>query len=169
MVPLFVNSDVREMAVAVLVVLVGATSNALANDGHPVSGERMRLNTIVVAQNDSSAVKSVSSGKTSDELLNDDDDDDDLLEDNAKDNDPLKDKENTEAPSTGQASAEVGKDARAEHEALFAESRFPAAGTCGRVNKHCLYATGHLPSKGVPRMVGLPARIFATQPGLFVA
>jgi len=130
MVPLFVNSDVREMAVAVLVVLVGATSNALANDGHPVSGERMRLNTIVVAQNDSSAVKSVSSGKTSDELLNDDDDDD-LLEDNAKDNDPLKDKENTEAPSTGQASAEVGKDARAEHEALFAESRFPAAGTCG--------------------------------------
>ena len=129
MVPLFVNSDVREMAVAVLVVLVGATSNALANDGHPVSGERMRLNTIVVAQNDSSAVKSVSSGKTSDELLNDDDDD--LLEDNAKDNDPLKDKENTEAPTTGQASAEVGKDARAEHEALFAESRFPAAGTCG--------------------------------------
>ena len=131
MAPLFVNSVVREMAVAVLVVLVGATSNALANDGHPVSGERMRLNTIVVAQNDSSAVKSVSSGKTSDELLNDDDDDDDLLEDNAKDNDPLKDKENTEAPSTGQASAEVGKDARAEHEALFAESRFPAAGTCG--------------------------------------
>ena len=75
MAPLFVNSVVREMAVTVLVVLVGATSNALANDGHPVSGERMRLNTIVVAQNDSSAVKSVSSGKTSDELLNDDDDD----------------------------------------------------------------------------------------------
>jgi nitrate/TMAO reductase-like tetraheme cytochrome c subunit len=127
MASLFVNSIAREIAAVLMVVLVGATSNALANDGYPVSGERMGLNTIVVAQNDSLAVKLVSSGKTSDALLKDDDDDDDLLEDN----DFLKDKENTEAPSKVQASAEVGKDAKAEHESLFAESRFPAAATCG--------------------------------------
>ena len=62
MASLFVNSIAREIAAVLMVVLVGATSNALANDGYPVSGERMGLNTIVVAQNDSLAVKLVSSG-----------------------------------------------------------------------------------------------------------
>ena len=129
----FVNGllAVRHIAATLLVGLLGVTSNALANDGHLAPSAPMRPDTIVVAQSGGSAAKPVSSGKASDDLLeddDDDDDDDDLLKD---DDDPLKDKKKTEAPSNGQASADVGSDARAEHEALFAESRFPAAGTCG--------------------------------------
>ncbi len=53
--------------------------------------------------------------------------DDDLLLDDSKEEEPAK----TEQPKQEKKDEDVGSAAEKEHEALFAESRFPSAGTCG--------------------------------------